>query len=199
MSTSTRTRGRSPPSLPRVRRPLTLAALALLLAGCGNDVTRPPETRVPDPPRGTREVRIQGTGIRFTAPFNWPDLQAQGLRVGGIQNKLATVAIWRYRRSEPLPDTRAELEEVRGLLIERVKRRDRNFDLRRAEVRRRGGAHAIELSGRQDMAGSHRGVRSSHIFHEGAEIVIDAYAPPEFFDAVDRYVFLPLLRSLKLS
>ena len=181
-----------------MRRPLALATLTLVLSGCGNDVTRPPETRVPDPPRGTRKVDIRDSGIRFTAPFNWPDLQAQGQRVGGIQNKLATVAIWRYQRTEPLPESRAALREVRDLLVERVKRRDATFDLRSSELLRRGGARAIELVGRQTMAGLPYEVRSSHIFHDGAEIVVDAYSPPAYFQRLDETVFVPLLESLRL-
>ena len=181
-----------------MRRPLALAALALLLAGCGNDVTEPPETRVPDAPAGTREVRIEGTGIRFTAPFNWPDLQGEGQRVGGIQNKLATVAVWRYPRSEPLPADATALREVRDLLVERVERRDERFEVRSSDLRRRGGARAIEIVGRQTMAGLPYDVRSSHIFHDGAEIVVDAYAPPPYFERVDRTVFEPLLDSLRL-
>jgi hypothetical protein len=179
-----------------VRRPLLAIALAAAFTGCGNDITRPPETRVPDPPRGTREVKLDG--IRFTAPFNWPDLQPEGQRIGGIQNKLATVAIWRYPRSETLPKTRAALKEVRDLLIERVKQRDTTFDLRSSELTRRGGARAIELVGRQTMAGLPYEVRSSHIFHDGAEIVVDAFSPPQYFERLDETVFVPLLDSLEL-
>lgn len=182
-----------------MRRPLLALAAALLAAGCGNERTPAPESQLPDPPQGTRVVRLKDAGISFTAPFNWPDYVGQGLRVGGIQNKRATVAIWRYPRSEPLPDTRSELREVERLLIERVKRRDPGFELDKSRVRRRGGAPAIELVGRQTVAGLPYGVRSSHIFFDGHEIVVDAFSPPEYFDHLDRVVFVPLLESLKLS
>ena len=143
--------------------------------------------------------RYPKAGIRFTSPFNWPQLQAQGLRVGGIQNKRATLAIWRYARSEPLPQNDAELKEAERLLIERVKRRDPTFKLEQSKRLRRGGARAIELVGRQTAAGLPYGVRSSHVFFQGHEIVFDGYAPPEYFDRVDSGVFVPLLESLRLS
>ena len=172
---------------------------ALLLAACGNEPTPAPDTRIPDPPRGTREVTVKGTGIRFTAPFNWPDLEGQGLRVGGIQNKRATLAIWRYPRSEPLPASDGAVGEAQKRLMDRVRRRDPRFEVRSSTVARRGGARAIEVVGRQTIGGLPFGVRSSHIFHAGDEIVVDAYAPPEDFDRVDRTVFEPLLDSLRLS
>ena len=181
-------------------RPLLLLAalLACVPAGCGNERTKPPETQAPDPPAGERTDRYPKAGITFRAPANWPQLQEQGLRVGGIQSKRATLAIWRYPRAEPLPDTDAELKEVERLLIERVKRRDPAFTLTKSTRLRRGGARAIELVGRQTAAGLPYGVRSSHVFFADHEIVFDGYAPPQFFERVDETVFVPLLESLKL-
>ena len=60
-------------------------------------------------------------------------------------------------------------------------------------------ARAIELTGTQTVAGFTYDVRSAHLFREGAEVVVDAYAPPADFPRVDRTVFEPALRSLKLS
>ena len=182
-------------------RPLLVLAvlLACIAAGCGNERAKPPETQVPDPPAGERVDRYPDAGIRYTAPANWPQLTPQGLRLGGIQNKRATLAIWRYARTEPLPDTRAELREVERLLIERVKQRDPTFRLQTSTLRRRGGARAIELVGRQTAAGLPYGVRSAHVFFSGHEIVFDGFAPPEHFARVDETVFLPLLDSLELG
>lgn len=182
-----------------MRRVLVALLCTAAVAGCGNDVSRPPDTRTPEPPRGTREVDLEPAGVSFTAPFNWPALPAEGQRAGGIQSRRATVAVWRYDRSEPLPETGAELREVQKLLVDRVSERDPGFELRSARRLRRGGARAIELVGRQTIAGRPYDVRSTHIFHDNAEIVVDAYAPPEHFERVDRTVFRPLLGSLELS
>lgn len=179
---------------------LALAVLfACVAAGCGNARTDPPETQVPDPPQGERVDRYPAAGITYTAPGNWPQIQPQGLRVGGIQNKRATLAIWRYGRSEPLPDTDAELREVERLLIDRVELRDPTFELEKSTRLRRGGARAVELVGRQTVAGLPYGVRSSHVYFAGNEIVFDGYAPPEHFARVDATVFVPVLESLRLT
>jgi hypothetical protein len=182
-----------------VRVVLGIALVAVALGGCGNARTAPPDVTTPEAPKGTRVVALKPSGVRFTAPVNWRDLPALGRRAGGIQSRTATVAIWAYRRTEPLPADRAALEEVQGLLLERVRRRDPSFRLDRSTVGRRAGAHAIELVGRQTIAGLPFGVRSAHLFSNGTEYVVDAYAPPQRFEALDATVFQPLLRSLELT
>lgn len=141
---------------------------------------------------------MREAGVSFTAPANWPDLPAEGLRVGGIQSNRAIVAVWRYERVEPLPAGRAELEAAEERLLERVRQRDQRFELDRVANPRRDGAPSVEITGRQTIAGLRYGVRSAHVFHEGAELVVDAYAPTEHFDRVDATVFRPLLGSLEL-
>jgi hypothetical protein len=42
-------------------------------------------------------------------------------------------------------------------------------------------------------------VRSTHLYAHGGELVVDAYAPPGEYAKVDRAVFGPLLRSLRLT
>lgn len=179
---------------------MSVTAMAgLALTGCGNSRTPVPDVRHADPPRGDRKVDLRAARVRFTAPFNWSDLPAQGPRAGGIQSKTATVAVWRYPRTEPLPVGRAALKRVRDLLVARVKARDASFRLRSSALTRRGGARAIELVGAQRIAGLPFDVRSTHVFKGGAEIVVDAYAPPEDFARVDRTVFRPVLETLRIG
>jgi hypothetical protein len=83
--------------------------------------------------------------------------------------------------------------------VARVEARDPSFSLDRSRVTRRGGAAAVELTGRQTIDGRPVRVRSSHVYFEGAEIVLDAYASPGDFPRVDAAVFEPALRSLTLS
>jgi hypothetical protein len=183
-----------------VRRAALAVPLAVLaLTGCGNDRTPVPDVSHADPPRGYRKVVLKDAGVRFTAPFNWQNLDPQGRRAGGIRSKTATLAVWRYPRSEPLPATESALEEVKGLLVDRVKARDPSFELRSSRVTRRGGADAIELVGSQEIAGLPFDVRSTHVFKAGAEVVLDAYAPPADFARVDRTVFRPVLKSLRVT
>jgi hypothetical protein len=58
---------------------------------------------------------------------------------------------------------------------------------------------AIVLDAIESIAGHPRRVRSLHVFRPAAELVIDEYAPPAMFGAVDRQVFSQLARSLQLS
>lgn len=44
-----------------------------------------------------------------------------------------------------------------------------------------------------------RHVGSAHVYAQGAELVVDAFAPPGEFATVDRTMFQPLLRSLRLT
>jgi hypothetical protein len=186
-----------------VRRAAFVPAAALLatglLAGCGNSRTPVPDVRHPDAPVGGRPVVLKEAGVRFTSPGNWGPLPALGARAGGIRSKTATLAVWRYPRSEPLPTTDAAIRQARDRLVERVKTRDATFELRSSEVSRRDGARAVELVGRQTIAGLPFMVRSTHVFHDGAEVVLDAYAPPEDFERVDRTVFVPVLDTVELG
>lgn len=182
-----------------MRRLLWTLACSAALAGCGNDPAPVADVVQPEPARGDRVIRLDEAGVRFTGPFNWRDLVVvQNGAVGGVQSNRAVLAVWRYERSEPLPQTVEALEEVRDLLVERVKSRDASFKLIDSELTRLAGARAIVLRGTQTIAGLPVEVRSAHVFREGAEIVLDGYAPPESFDRVDKAVFQRALRTLKL-
>lgn len=173
---------------------------AILLSGCGNERARPADTLTPAAPGGTRVVKVPVAGLKLLGPANWQDLAPRDpSMVAGLQSRRATIAIWRYPRSEPLPASRAVLEEVQGLLVARVKAKDPSFKLDMATYPTRDGARSIELVGSQTIAGLPFRVRSAHIFYRGAEIIVDAFAPPEHFDRVDKTVFEPLLESLELS
>lgn len=180
--------------MPRALVPVIAAAL---LAGCGNDRTPPPEVDRPADPRGERVERMK-YGIIFRAPANWDELPEAGRRVGGIRSGRATVAVFRYARSQALPGSRAELHQVRELLLDAVGERDETFDLERSRLTRMAGAPAIVITGTQTLAGAKARVRSAHIFRFGAEYVVDAYAPPAEFERLDAAVFRPLMRSLRL-
>ncbi|CAA9507219.1 MAG: hypothetical protein AVDCRST_MAG30-2272 [uncultured Solirubrobacteraceae bacterium] len=179
--------------------PRALVGLAVvLLAGCGNERTPVPDVATPADPAGTRPIDLEDAGVFFTGPGNWDDGDARGALAGGVQSGRATVAVWRYPRTEPLPITRAQLTRVRDLLVERVRQRDPTFEPEASRVTRRAGEPAIELLGQQTIEGRRVKVRSAHVFAGGAEIVVDAYAPPADFDRLDPTVFLPALGSLRL-
>lgn len=177
-----------------MRRLLAITIAAAALAGCGNARTQPPNVDDPLAPQGRKTLRLDGAGISFRAPANWEDLGSVGSLAGGVRSRTATVAMWRYPRTEPLPADRTELAAARDRLVGRIRAADPTFELDRQRLSRRG----IVLLGRQTVAGVPVGIRSVHLFRHGAEVVVDAYAPPEDFDRVDSSVFQPLLETLEL-
>ncbi|MEA2126192.1 MAG: hypothetical protein QOI80_2974 [Solirubrobacteraceae bacterium] len=182
-----------------MRRLAPIALLALIAAGCGDQRTRPPDVEHPDAPTRFEAVTLDGTGVRLTRPVNWIALAPHPPLEGGARSKTATVAVWRYPRTEPLPRTDAALEEAKTRLLDRVRQRNPTFVLRTSQVTRIAGARAIQLTGRETVAGFDYDVRSAHLFKAGAEIVVDAYAPPEDFPRVDATVFQPVLERLEVT
>lgn len=182
-----------------VRLAVLAAVASLAAAGCGAERTPTPDVLTPKAPRGERTVVLEDAGVRFRAPRNWDGLDPAPPLEGGVRSKSAVVAIWRYPRVEPLPAGRGELARAQERLVELVKERDPTFTVRTSAVTEVDEARAIELLGRQTIAGLRYDVRSTHVFTDGVEVVVDAYAPPEFFFEMDTTVFLPLLDSLTLE
>lgn len=173
-------------------RRLALLVLILFAAGCGEERKPAPDLARADPPRGFRESTVGG--VSFRRPVNWADLAAAPPLAGGVRSKTATVAIWRYPRTEALPADSTALEQAKTALIDRARRRNPTFSVRTSTVKGRG----VELTGRQTVAGFEVDVRSYHLFADGSEVVVDAYAPPADFPRVDRTVFDPLMASVRL-
>jgi hypothetical protein len=182
-----------------VRRAAPVLLAAALLAGCGEQRTRAPDVTHAVAPKCCVDAVLRGQGISYKRPRNWDQLAAAGALVGGVTSRTATVAVWRYPRTEPLPQDRAALEQAQTLLLDRARQRNPTFTLRQSRITQLAGAPAIELTGSQTSAGFAYDVRSAHVFKAGAEVVVDAYAPSGDFRRVDRQVFRPLLASLKLT
>ena len=186
-----------------MRRRTAVACVAAVVAcagaGCGRERIQPPDTVRPAPPVGTAPEAFPQAGLFLDRPGNWPFRPGRAPLVASASSGTATVALWRYERSEPLPREDEALEDAQAALEEAVKTRDPSFALegsKRVEV---DGAPGIELRGTETIAGRRRRVRSTHVYAKGAEVVLDAYAPAEEFERVDREVFEPIVRSLKID
>jgi len=118
--------------------------------------------------------------------------------VATVTSGRATVAVWRFPRTEPLPRTAGDLRRARRGLLGAARARDPSFHSREARRRRVGRHRAIEVTGSGTIEGQPRALRSLHIYAYGGEVVVDALAPPGDFARVDREVFRPLMRSLRL-
>jgi hypothetical protein len=181
-----------------VRRALLSIVGAVLLAGCANSQTPPPDTGLIPAPKGFRPVTYAAQGIRLRAPVNWRIVQGAGSQLATIAIGDGQIAIWRYPRSEPLPVTRPQLDAARRALVAQVKRRDATFTLTSSRVVDKAGLRAVEIVGQGTNEGQRRSVRSLHAYAGGYEVVVDAFAPPRDFARVDRQTFRPVTRSLRL-
>jgi len=176
-----------------------LACLGAALCGCGSSPNRPPDLSRPAAPRGTQSLAFSSAGVSFTVPSNWAALNGAPPLVATVASGRALVALWRYPRSEPLPADPVALDNARVALLLAARRRDPSIQVIRSRALSVDGVPAIELDALEHVAGQLRRVRSLHLFAYGAELVLDAYAPPDAFHAVDHSVFSPLKRSLRLS
>ena len=185
--------------MPDPRRPLLVLCSALLLAGCGNDRSPPPDVTTPGPPLGSNPLAYPAAGLRLSAPAGWDVRAGQPPLIATIATGRATVALFRYERPEPLPDTPAKLDAAADALVGAAKQRDPSFtELKRARLRV-DGRPAVVVRGTETVAGLPRTVRSTHVYAFGGELVIDATAPEADFKRVDAEVFRTLVRSIRLA
>ena len=178
---------------------IAAAAGVVLLAGCGNLRTKPPDIgRIPAP-TGFRDQTFIKEGVFFRAPRNWRVIVGESPQVATIAIGDAQIAVWRYRRIEPLPETRRQLKAARKALIAQVKSRDATFRVTSSRIVVKRGLRGVEVIGSVSNQGQRRRVRSRHVYGRKAEVVVDAFAPPKEFARVDKQTFGPVARSLKLG
>jgi len=179
--------------------PAAVAALALVASGCGNDPTPAPDTATPLPPQGSARLRFPESGVTVAAPGRWDQTPGAAPLVTTMSSGRATVAVWRFARAEPLPQTADDLQRARRDLVKSAKARDPSFRAGSVRVRSVKGHRALEVRGTGTIQGQARAVRSLHVFAFGGEVVVDGLAPPGDFARVDKEVFVPVMRSLRLA
>ncbi|MGI9099530.1 MAG: lipoprotein [Solirubrobacteraceae bacterium] len=181
-----------------MRRILPAIVAAVVLAGCGNAQTPPPDIgRIPAP-ASFRDAIFAEQGVFFRAPTNWRIVPGDAPQVATVAVGNAQIGVWRYPRSEPLPETRDQLKAARQALVAQVRSRDPTFRLTSSRLVMKPGLRGVLLVGSATNQGQRRRVRSLHAYGRGAEVVVDAFAPPKMFPRVDKQTFAPVARSLKL-
>lgn len=185
------------------RAPTVLLAAALAaLAGCGNNPAPVPNLDLVPGPKGFREVTFAQQGVRFKAPTNWRVVPGEtDAHVATVAIGAAQVGVWRYPRTEPLPETRSQLGAARDALVAQIESRDPTFKLTKTRLVMKRGLRAVEIVGigtNLTNSSVQRSMRSLHAYGRGAEVVMDAFAPPRQFARVDEQTFGPMTRSLKL-
>jgi len=139
--------------------------------------------RLPDDPWSVSVVRRADTGIKRATMTSGP----------------AVLAVWIYPRGRRGPRTTDELRTARDRLVDAAKARDRTFRVISSATTRYDRLPAVELRGTATILGRPRTVRSVHVYAGGREIVLDAYAPARDFRRIDRAVFRPVMRSLRVA
>lgn len=158
-----------------------------------------PNPLTPAPPSGFRTLGYPSSGIAFQAPTNWSVATEKAPLVAIIDSGSAVVAVWRYSRAAAPPAPGSALNQAKGALIAAARARDSSLQVIRSSIVKVDGVGGVELDAIERIDGQVRRVRSTHVFVSGAELVVDEYAPPTVFHAVDHAVFSPLKRSLRLS
>jgi hypothetical protein len=171
---------------------------ALVAAGCGTPRAALPSVSTPQAPGAPHGQFFPAAGLRFRAPQNWRIQAGAAPLVATVASGQAIVAVWRYPRAEILPTTTSALRQARKRLIKQARKRDKQLRVIASRLTRVDRQPAIVLVGQEIVAGQVRLVRSTHVFGHGAEIVVDAYAPPPTFAAVNQSVFGPLVASLRV-
>jgi|SRR5947209_7495435 len=172
--------------------------MALLLPGCGDSRVRIPNLNKPAAPTSFRALTYRGAGVSLQAPANWFVVKQPAPGVAAISSGDAVVAVWRFPRSTPPPAGSAAMAATAAKLVAAARARDAKLQLIRSGVVAVGATNGVEVDAFENIAGQLRRVRSTHVFLPGAELVLDEYAPPAMFHAVDHSVFSPVKRSLRL-
>lgn len=185
-----------------MRRALALliaAAAAAPLTGCGNERQEPPAATVPSAAFGFADVAFPEQGIAFQRPRQWRYVPGTAPLLATMSSGLATIALWHYPRSEPLPETPEELDLARDALVAAAKQRDPTFRVILAKGTRAAHHPAVVIIADETISGERRRVRSTHIYGEGGEYVFDAFAPIDQYPRVEDPIFRVVVRSVKLS
>lgn len=198
-------RGRDPerlisqnPVVPR-REAIVVSLLVLTVAGCGYSRAPVPSLGAPAAPQGFQRLNFPAIGVTLDAPRNWTIFGARPPLMATLTSGGAVVALWRYVRTGTLPRGRARLNAAMRALIASVRRRQPTIKVIRSRIVHLGAIRGIELDALERLKGALRRVRSTHLYAGHEEIVLEEYAPVVVFHSVDRAVFSPMRRSLRIT
>jgi hypothetical protein len=178
---------------------VTSVAAAVALAGCGNDATKPPDVSKPSAALGWTTVTLTQQGVSFQRPREWHYAPGTAPLLATMTSGEATIAIWRYPRAEPLPATTAELNAARDALVGAAKARDATFAVTKAKATRAAHHPAVVIVAHETVAGRPRMVRSTHVYGNAGEVVVDAFAPPRVYPMLEDPIFRHVVHSLRVG
>jgi hypothetical protein len=144
-------------------------------------------------------VSLPDHGVTFERPKEWHYTPGTAPLLATLTSGEATIAIWRYPRTEPLPETEEELTAARDALVGAAKARDETFKETKAKATRAAHLPAVVIVANETVAGHARTVRSTHVYGNGGEVVVDAFAPPNMFPKLEDPIFRHVVRSLRVA
>jgi hypothetical protein len=180
------------------RSALAAALLACPLAGCGAERAGTPGTVLPAG-APLKQERFREAGLTLSLPEALEVSRRTPPSVFRATFADWYVAAFAYRRGEQIPRRRPELAAARRRLVAQVRRRDRRFKLIRSGVTRVGRAPAVELVGDQTISRSRLRTRSVHVYRGRAEYVLELVAPVRVFGDLQRAVFDPIVKSVRVT
>jgi hypothetical protein len=187
----------------RRRRVPALAAAATLagavVAGCGDSPAKPRDVSRTTGASGWTRVSLAKDGVSFERPNEWQYATGGAPLLATMTSGAATIAVWRYPRTETLPATPGELKAARDALLDAAKVRDSTFKPIKAKGTRAAHKPAVVIVAKETVAGQPRKVRSTHIYAYGGEVVVDAFAPPGMFGRLETPIFRRVVRSVQVS
>src|SRR4051812_48750306 len=127
------------------RRLAPVVVLATALAGCGNSRTPPPDVSTPAAPSGEKTLTSKREGVRMDVPGNWAAAVGPAPLAIRTASGAATLSLWRYPRTEPLPEDPTALRAAQRRLVTEVERHDKTVQISSAKVLRISGAPAVQL------------------------------------------------------
>jgi hypothetical protein len=174
-----------------------LSCVAIVAGGCGAHTVVPSFT-TPVVPTGFLERAYPADGVRLSVPRNWSVTPETAPMVALVSSGTAIISLWRYPSRHPALSSPAQLRGALGALLSAARSADSTLAVDRTGFSSVDGAGAVIVDGLEQVAGKLRRVRSEHVYVDGAEIVLDAYAPAALFSSVDHTVFSPVRKSLAL-
>jgi hypothetical protein len=183
----------------RALTPLTAVALAAVLGGCGNDKTSAPDVGEIPAPKGFRDAKFTKEGVFLRVPTNWRMVPGESPQIATVAAGDGQIAVWRFPRKEPLPETALQLDAARQALLAQIQKRDSTFKLTSSRIVMKRKLKAVEILGIGTNEGQRRSQHSLHAYAYGGEIVVDGFTPIKLFDRVDKQTLSKVTRSLKLS
>ena len=175
-----------------------MAALALLVAGCGAERGQGLPLDL-EQDVAFKRLRYPKAGLSLSVPEPLTLVRRRPPGVFRASGAGWYVAGFAYRRKEQLPRNGRELAAARRRLVREVRRRDRRFRLARARSLRVAGVRGVELVGEQPIARARLRIRSLHLYRRSAEYVIEMVAPERRFARLNRAAFDRIARSVRVS